>query len=978
MPGPEIDPVVWAALNRLLDEALDLPAAERERWLEALPAEHAALKPRLRALLAHQAPAEAGPLQTLPKLQLTASEADAHEAVVPAGGSVGPYRLLRLLAEGGMGAVYLAERADGMLSRPVALKLPHGAWARPGLAERMAREREILGSLNHPHIARLYDAGLASDGQPYLALEYVEGRPIDAYAREQRLDLRSRLGLFLQVAQAVAHAHARLVVHRDLKPSNVLVTAEGQARLLDFGIAKLLEQGQARETELTRLSGRALTLAYASPEQIEGAPLSVASDVYSLGVVLYELLSEARPHRPARDSPGALEEAILRADPHRPSDVAKQPRFARALRGDLDTIVLKALKKDPEERYATVNAFAEDVERYLRGRPVLAQPDRSWYRFRRFVARNRLGVAAGTAVVLAILGGAGVAFWQARVALAEKRRAEEVKEFVISIFRDANPYGGSGQVPSAADLLKQARERIDRLETRPELRVELLNVVAASLLSLQETAAAEPVVAQALAEGRASLGPLHPQTLRAGVLSSQVHRFRGRTREMREELDRLLPALRDNPDALPQDLVYVLKQRAHLAIDDGRYPDAVAAAKQALAVALARLGDRNTDTVAAAITLATAYQYTKQPALGLEAARDAYRRALDVHQGQAKHPRVIEARQVYGRALAEVGQPEPAVEQLTRAVQDASEVFGPASLMVGFFSQNLVPLLLEVGANAQALETGDRAVAILSQHADPGSYTLAAAIGHRGLARLASRRAGAALEDLTRAQEAFGRSLGPEHARTISTRVQRALALAYLGRTAEAAQDIAGALERQRASGDPSVPVSLHVLGVVERLAGNPEQALRAQREALAAIPAGPRSERQRMAVRLEAGIDQLDLGHEAQALPDLEQALALTRRLQRRATPLRADALVGLGRARLGLGQPAQAAPFLEEAAGFWHEADAGSRWAGEATLWLGRCYGMLDRSAEAGPALARARAILSRSPIPADARLVGLASLR
>jgi serine/threonine-protein kinase len=474
MSGFDIDPAEWAKLNRLLDQALDLPPEDRGQWLEDLPSEHAALKPRLSALLAHAAEEEAtaASLKTLPKLELPATEADRGETPGSAGESVGPYRLVRLLAEGGMGAVWLAERTDGMLSRPVALKLPRVAWARPGAAERMARERDILASLDHAHIARLYDAGLGSDGRPYLALEYVEGRPIDEYARTERLGLRARLRLFLQVAEAVAHAHARLVVHRDLKPSNILVTSEGQVRLLDFGIAKLLEQGRAVETELTRSSGRALTPSYASPEQIEGKPLSVASDVYSLGVVLYELLTEARPYAPVRDSPAALEDAILIVDPARPSQVVKDLRFARALRGDLDTIVLKALRKKPEERYATVNAFADDVERYLQGRPVQARPDSAWYRVRKFVGRNKLAVGATAAVLLAIAVGAAGALWQAveanrqrDAALQQQRRAAAHSDFMAVLLQDA----GRGDQPlTPTELLDRGVSMLERQKSMDE------------------------------------------------------------------------------------------------------------------------------------------------------------------------------------------------------------------------------------------------------------------------------------------------------------------------------------------------------------------------------------------------------------------------------------------------------------------------------------------------------------------------------
>ena len=261
----------WAVLNRLLDEALDLPPAERSRWIDSLAPEWEAMKPRLRSLLAATSPAAASFLGTLPELTgMSLTEGPLGNPASSAGTVVGPYRLVREIGAGGMGSVWLAERIDGILRRPVALKLPHGAWPRAMLDDRIAREREILATLNHRNIARLYDGGVTADGQPYLALEYVEGRTIDAYARDERLDETARLRLFLQIARAVAHAHGKLVIHRDIKPNNILVTAEGEAKLLDFGIAKLLDQGRASETHLTAWSGRVLTPGYASPEQIAG------------------------------------------------------------------------------------------------------------------------------------------------------------------------------------------------------------------------------------------------------------------------------------------------------------------------------------------------------------------------------------------------------------------------------------------------------------------------------------------------------------------------------------------------------------------------------------------------------------------------------------------------------------------------------------------------------------------------------------
>ena len=291
------------------------------------------------------------------------------------------------------------------------------------MAERLARERDILASLEHPLIARLYDAGVDGRGRPYLAMELVDGRPIDAYCREHTLPLRERLALVLQVAAAVAYAHTRLVVHRDLKPANILVTAAGQVRLLDFGIAKLLEGERTQETALTRLSGAALTLDYASPEQVRGEPLSTATDVYSLAVVAYELLAGARPYRLKRGSAAELEEAIACVEPALASSGAQDPASKKALRGDLDAILNRALKKDPAARYAGVAAFAADIERHLRREPVQARPDSRWYRTRRLLQRHRLAFGFALALGVAVVAGAGAAAWQATKARAERARA---------------------------------------------------------------------------------------------------------------------------------------------------------------------------------------------------------------------------------------------------------------------------------------------------------------------------------------------------------------------------------------------------------------------------------------------------------------------------------------------------------------------------------------------------------------------------
>ncbi|HEY8507440.1 MAG TPA: protein kinase, partial [Steroidobacteraceae bacterium] len=648
-----IDRESWPQLSHLLDEALELPAEARARWLESLDCKDERLKERLRALLSHTSDVETGDVfNTLPKITLREDAfRSAHAPLENPGDQVGPYRLVRQLGAGGMGTVWLAERTDGLIPRPVALKLPHRARQHAGLAERIAREREILASLNHPNIARLYDAGISSDGQPYLALEYIAGVPIDVYCDQHRLDIEARLQLFLQVARAVAHAHTKLVVHRDLKPGNILVTEDGQARLLDFGVAKLLDP-QSGNPGLTEFAGPAMTPDYASPEQIAGEPITTASDVYALGVVLYELLTHQRPYKLKRQSRGALEEAILHGDPEPPSRVAPEPATRKRLRGELDAIVLKALKKNIDERYVTVNALVEDIERHLTHRPVLAQPDSLWYRGRKFVRRNKLAVAAAASVLLTVLAGSAISVWQARVALAEQRRAEEVKEFLASTLRDADPYQGPGRVPSVKDLLRQARERVDRIESRPDLRVELLTLIGSSLLNLEDLDAAENAARQALSEAIDALGDDHPQTMRARVLMLGVHRFRGRTDEMRRELETLEASLKDRPDVSVEDRVLILENRGHLSIDDGKGKEALEAARQAFDLALAHFGERDPRTASAATLLAEAHEYTDaSPEQALQAAERAFQLTTAIYDPESPHPRIISVRDVYGRAL---------------------------------------------------------------------------------------------------------------------------------------------------------------------------------------------------------------------------------------------------------------------------------------------------------------------------------------
>jgi serine/threonine-protein kinase len=490
----------FGRLSDLLDQAFEISPPRREAWLAELRAHDPELSVLVADIVASESVASAEQLIETREIlhRQFAAAIETRQSLI--GKQLGPYRIIQRLGQGGMGSVWLADRVDGLFTRQVALKLVHTSLLGSTLLERFARERSILAALNHPRIARLFDAGVSDDGQPYLALEYVEGVPITEYCNRHRLDIPDRIELFQQVLSAVQYAHTNLVIHRDLKPSNILVTKGGEVMLLDFGIAKLTTDGEAKETQLTEVGGRAFTPEYASPEQVSGMPVTTASDVYALGVVLYELLCGQRPYALKRTSLGALEDAILTGERAKPSQMiasdevaaerATAPkRLRQILAGDLDTIALKALKKQAGDRYGSANAMMQDLERFRRGEAVLARPDSSAYRLRKFVARNKLIVGAVTAIGLALALGLAAALWEARVARDratvasnEAARATAVQNFLLDLFRANSveqPDPVKARQTTARELLDLGSKGIDKsLGAAPEARAAVLGTLA--------------------------------------------------------------------------------------------------------------------------------------------------------------------------------------------------------------------------------------------------------------------------------------------------------------------------------------------------------------------------------------------------------------------------------------------------------------------------------------------------------------------
>lgn len=531
----------WLRWSALLDEALELGPEARADWLLRLQASEPEAAAAVARLLDH----ETGPLPAGATLWVSAGQRTAlgdfeqalhalltaDEAVAAAvpGQSFGPWQVSERLGIGGMGEVWLATRADRLYQGQAAIKLLRTGGDMRRLAGRFARERQALARLTHPGIARLLDAGLAGD-QPYLVLEHIEGQPLPDHVREQASTVTERVRLVLAIAQAVSYAHGRLIVHRDLKPSNVMVTGAGEVKLLDFGIAGLLDEAAAESTALTRLYGRGLTLDYAAPEQIAGEPTGVGCDVFSLGVMLFELLAGQRPFQAARAGRAALEHAVLHQDAPRltqalrgPTAVAgSRPLDAGRIGKDLEAVVSKALQKSPEDRYPTMAAFIDDLERWLEHRPVQALQQDWRRRSRLWLRRNRLAAALSGAVIASLALGLGLALWQSQQAQAQARRAElqaaratAVSRFMVDLFRAADPEKTKGAALTALDVLDAGAQKLLSVAGEDaEFRAEIGAALGDTYVSLTRPDKALPVLQSAVESAMLAYGASDLRTAR--------------------------------------------------------------------------------------------------------------------------------------------------------------------------------------------------------------------------------------------------------------------------------------------------------------------------------------------------------------------------------------------------------------------------------------------------------------------------------
>ncbi|MGH9870791.1 MAG: protein kinase domain-containing protein [Candidatus Polarisedimenticolia bacterium] len=784
----------WERLESLFIRAMTLPSAERLRFARASCPEDPELRARLERLIEAET-REPEFLETAVRNGAAAITRDL--AASRTGSRIGPYRLVRILGEGGSGTVYLARRDDAQYDATVAIKLLHPGAASRGMIDRLRAERQILAQLDHPHIARLLDGGTTPQGEPYVVMEYVQGVPILEDCARRSMSGADRLRLFLQVCGAVEHAHRHLIVHRDLKPANVLVTAEGIPKLLDFGIAKLLRPGPdggeaAADTTLAPL--RMLTPGYASPEQIRGEPVTTAGDVYSLGVLLYELLTGRKPHdiHPGLP-PGEMERRICSTEPPRPSAVpGVAAGTARWMRGDLDIIILKALRKEPSRRYATVREFSADIERFLAGRPVHARPETLFYVTGRFVRRHRIGVTAGAIAAAIVLASLVAALLQSARARAERDRAEHIASMLVGMFEIASP--GRVDGITVQDLLDHGEAQIEKLADQPDTQAVLMQTLGDLHEKSGEFSRAAALYARVV-------GHQESRGKDPAALASAVHHL-GR-------------AVARAGDYLRAVSLFRRSLGLRRTLDPGGSAE-VASTLNALGLALHEIGQ-------------------------FEEAEQHYREALqlDVRLLGPEHVHTILVRGNLALLLHDTGQPVEA-EALYRSILATLESRAvPDEHQVSEMSDGLGLALEAQGRDPEAAGMFRRSLAIRRKIHGEDSYLVARSMSHLGLALAKHRDLEEAEALLKDAEERRRRLLGETHMEFAETQFAVATLRAAQARWEEAAARFERAATIYRTALGPRHPLvgeSLLQLALARRSGGHRADGCRALNEGLSLL----------------------------------------------------------------------------------------------------------------------------------------------
>ena len=817
---PASGPARWRRIQDLFHAAADLPAAEQHTFLESRSEGDSALVEEVEALLVEDRTPGSFLDHSLPEVANHLLGGDTPERM-------GPYRVVRLLGEGGMGVVYLVERED--VGGRAALKLLRDAWVSPSRRARFLVEQRTLAQLEHPAIAQLHDAGTLPDGTPWFAMEYVEGIPLTEYCRARSCTLRERLRLFRAVCEAVQHAHRHAVIHRDLKPSNILVKDDGAVKLLDFGIAKQLDP-TGPGTDPTRTGLRLMTPAYAAPEQVVGGRLGVQTDVYALGVLLFELLAGRLPFDLTGLQPHEAARRVLEQEPPRPSQVPGRPIHAsRSAWADLDVLCLTAMQRDPVRRYPSVEALIRDLDHHLAGEPLDARPDSLAYRAGKLLRRNARSVLVASAVGVAVLGVtaySAVRLARARDAVAaQAARTQRIQQFMLQLFE-----GGTGEVgPSSdvkvVDLVDRGVREAQSLEAEPAVEAELLQTLGGIAQNLGRLDQAETLLTRALELRRTAFGPDHPDVGRSLVASGQLASARGRYDDAERQIREGLAVLHRHLPGKDPEVARAISALGRVLENAGRYPEAIRELEEAVRLQTGLPGLEG-ELSASLTELANCHfytgQYTRADALNqqvLAVDRRLYgprhphvaddlinlgavqletghyaeaerwdREALDIMTAWygPDHPETASAQTILARSLLRLERREEARDLLTRALATQERVYGPVHPRVASTLNELGVIAREQGRLDEAAADFGRMADIYDNVHHGKHYVIGIALSN--LADVEQRRGNSA-----RSQELFHRvlamyaeTLPADHPLQGIGRVRFGHALLAAGRAAEA------------------------------------------------------------------------------------------------------------------------------------------------------------------------------------------------
>jgi eukaryotic-like serine/threonine-protein kinase len=959
----------WQRVAAIFDEVIETQVAERRQKLDRLCANDGDLRREVEILLTADTAGHRFDSGVDSARALAATEwADANDnESISANERIGPWHVLHELGRGGMGVVWLAERADDQFEQRAALKLIKRGMDSDAVLARFLRERQILARLQHSHIARLLDGGITVDGRPYFAMEYIDGEPLLRYCAEKNVKLEERIKLFLDICAAVQFAHGQLVVHRDIKPSNILVTSSGEAKLLDFGIATLLDDSFGGPALTVDAAHRPLTPAYAAPEQLRGEPVTVATDIYALGGVLYELLTGQRP-RGVSDA-ATPEEAIRTLDSTAaiaPSRAANADTLipARRLRGDLDTIILTALQREPQRRYGTVSSFADDLQRYLSGQPIVARREHTWYRVTKFVGRHRAGVALATIGSLLLATTLGVALWQAREKTREAQASKEVTQFLVGLFAAADPTHAKGTTVTAQDLLDQGvvHLRAD-LGAEPILRARLLHTIATTYSSLGLYDRALPVEREALTLRRAYLSSRDAEIAESMDELGQIYTFKA-------DYSAAEPLLRDalvmRQSILEKDDPAIIDNLGNLGLllqNRGDFAAADPVFREALAASERRFGENATETARRLDDLAT-----NQDNLGKAAESAAmYRRALAIREAKlgAEDAEVATSLINLGVHLDNAGDRDQPIKLLERALAIRGKIYGPKHPLVGFAELALAGAYESANRVSDAEREANGALAIFRSTLPEDHPKISECLNMLGILRTEQRDFHGAVPMFREVLARYKTTLGADHPDTLTAQNNLAATLLHAGQFAEAEQLQRDVIARVRAdNGQGTIELDRENLAITLQQEGKyaeavtfVQKAFEQQKEREGELSGNAVVALRSLAIAEEFNGDAASAEKDFRATLRLGEQLASLQGIEifQWQIPL-ADFLVGANRCD-------EAVPLLEQALSVLGPS-ADPVWQPEVKLLLGHCLNVSGHNSEGAAMEKSSRAALHAMP--------------